>query len=135
MAQESNIKTGLVWGYNEVGKRVLYFDGVPIVRSDYMVGEGANTGVGSDARTKTGSTYYSLFGLKFGRVHLQEPGCCLAFGGEGRKEGEIFRLEHFDKLEDYDASGQRLIAYCNLAIGSSMGIGRIYDITDAAITA
>ena len=37
---------------NDVGRRVTVFDGVPIVRSDYMVAEQVNTGRGTYVRAK-----------------------------------------------------------------------------------
>jgi len=38
-------------------------------------------------------------------------------------------------LEDYDASGIRLVAYCNMALGCTKALGHLCNITDAAVTA
>lgn len=121
---------------NEIGKRVTHFDGVPIIRSDYMVAEQANTGVGSDARAKytSGTKMYSILGVKMGQVMQGEPGITLAFGGTENAPGEIFRLELFDKMETQDAKGQRLVSYLAMLNGASFAQGRIYDITDAKVT-
>jgi len=38
-------------------------------------------------------------------------------------------------VEDYDAQGMRIVTYGSVLLGSTMGLGRIFDITNAAITA
>jgi hypothetical protein len=123
------------FGRNELGARVTYFDGIPILRSDYLVAEQANTGLISAGRTKysSGTKMYSIFGIKFGQVVEQEPGISLAFGGT-ENDGDFYKLVYFDKLENYDAQGLRLIAYVALLMGSTMAVGRITDITDAQVT-
>ena len=71
----------LTLGYNELGKRVLFWDAIPIIRTDYLVKEEANTGTGSsaDARALYSSTgMYSLFMVKHGNVLDQEPGLTYA---------------------------------------------------------
>ena len=127
---------GFQFTKGDVGLRVTLFDGVPILRSDYMVAEQANTGVGSDARAKhtSGTAQYSIFGIKFGNPVIREPGIGLAYGGTAA-QGEFFNYTYFEKLEDYDAQGLRLIAYVNTLLGSSKCLGRIYDITGVAVTA
>lgn len=120
-------------GYNEAGKRVMFWDGVPLIRSDYLVGEEMGTGAGSNARALySADKCYSIFGLRFGNVMEQDPGICLAYGGtEGA--GEFYKLVVFPELEDYDAGGIRLVSYNGLLLGSTMCLGRIYDVDDAAI--
>lgn len=117
------------------GRPVLTYAGIPIVRTDYLVGEGANTGAGSNARTKTGSTYYSIFFVKFGRGGLGEgdPGLKYCFGNTDAV-GDFYRLDYFEKMENFDAKGMRMINYGALLMPSSMAVGRIYDVTDATIT-
>lgn len=127
----------LTMGYNEIGRRVLFWDGIPIIRTDYLVAEQANTGTGasSDARAvrTSGDKQYSIFGVKYGNVMEQEPGICLGFGGtEGA--GEFYKLVIFPELEDFDAGGERLVSYLTLLLGSTLCLGRIFDIEDLAIT-
>ena len=126
-----------MWSQNDmIGMRVPHWNGIPILRSDYLVAEEANTGVGSNRRAKhsTGTAQYSIFAIKFGQVRENNPGLTLGFGGKDNAEGELFRLDYFDKLETRDGSGMRLVGYFNLMAGSSMSVGRIRDITDSAVT-
>lgn len=127
----------LTLGYNELGKRVLFWDGVPIIRTDFLVGEEANTGLTSTATDyrelySTDETF-SIFGIKHGNVLAQQPGLTYAYGGtEGM--GDFYKLVRFPELEDYDAGGIRLVNYGAVLLGSSLCLGRIADIDDAAIT-
>jgi len=129
--------TSLARGMDEFGKPILLYAGVPILRSDYMVPEQVNTGVGSDERQKyaSGVNQFSILALKFGQVMSGQPGLTLGFGGDNNSLGQPFRMERFDKLEDFDAAGLRLTGYFGLMAGGPFSVGRIYDITDAAITA
>ena len=125
----------ITFGMTEIGSRVMFFDGIPIVPSDFLVGEDANTGVGSDARTTSpaaGSEMYTIFGIRFGQT--EDGGLALLSGGAGNDIGEVFRHESFDKLEDYDSGGERLVSYLALTLGAGHSIGRIFDITDAEVT-
>jgi len=133
----TNISLGsFAWGVNEIGMRVPFWNGIEIVRSDHMVAEEAGTGEGSDAKAKnTGTAEYTIFAIKYGQVAEQDPGLTLLFGGQEHELGEFFRLVVFPNLEDFDAEGLRLIGYTGLAAGSSMSVGRIHGITDAAVTA
>ena len=128
----------LTIGFNELGKRVLFWDGIPIIRTDYLVRETAGTGTGSTSNARTldasSSGVFSIFGIKHGNVLNQEPGLTYAYGGtEGL--GDLYKLVRFPELEDYDAGGIRLVNYSALLLGSSLCLGRIYDINDAAVTA
>ena len=123
-------------GFNELGKRVLFWDGTPLIRTDYLVAEDDDTGTGasSDARLlySSGDRVYSMFLIKHGNVLNQEPGLTYAYGGtEGL--GDLYKLVRFPELEDYDAGGMRLVNYGALLLGSSLALGRIFDIQDAAI--
>jgi len=140
MVQEAGIASyagpyNVNFGINDVGRRVTFFDGLPIVRSDYLVAEQADTGRGSNVRAKysSGTRNYSIFLCRLGQV--MEGGLCLAFGGAGAGPGEFFTFRDFPDLENYDAEGLRLKAYTALALGSTKSLGRIHDITDAAPTA
>ena len=124
------------WDKNEMGMRIPVWNGVPIVRSDYLVAEDDGTGVGSNRRAKytSGTKTYSIFAVKMGQIRELEGGISLAFGGERHDLGEFFKTVYFPNLENYDAAGLRLVAYASLAAGSKYAVGRIFDITDAAVT-
>lgn len=127
----------LTLGYNELGKRVLFWDGIPIIRTDYLVAEDDDTGTGSssDARLlhTASDKVYSMFGVFYGNVLNMEPGITYAYGGtEGL--GDFYKLVRFPELEDYDAGGIRLVNYGAILLGSSLSLGRIFDIQDVAIT-
>ena len=125
-----------VYDKNEQGVRVPFWNGVEIVRSDYMVAEQAGTGEGSDAKAKytSGTREYSIFAVKMGQIMENEGGITFGFGGDTHELGELFKTVFFPNLEDFNASGIRLVSYAGLAAGSSMAVGRIHGVTDAAIT-
>ncbi len=126
----------MTMGYNELGKRVLFWDGIPIIRTDYLVAEedGTGTGATSNARALyTTDRTFSLFAVKHGNVMNQEPGITFAYGGTDGL-GDLYKLVRFPELEDYDAGGIRLVNYSTLLLGSSLCLGRIFDIDDLAIT-
>lgn len=125
------------FGWNELGKRVAFWDGIPIVRTDYLAAEQYNTGTGAsaDARAKytSGTKNYSIFFLKYGNVMARQPGITFAYGGtEGA--GDLYKLVLFPNLEDYDAEGMRMVTYGAMLWGSTFSVGRIFDIHDLAIT-
>jgi len=127
----------LTLGYNELGKRVLFWDGIPIIRTDFLVGEEADSGLTStstDVRTLYSSDEtFSIFGIKHGNVLAMQPGLTYAYGGtEGL--GDFYKLVRFPELEDFDAGCIRLVNYGAVLLGSSMCLGRIADMDDAAIT-
>ena len=127
-------------GISDIGKRLLFWNGIPLVPMDYLVAEEEDTGetdtIG-DAREKnvtSGDKNYSIFGIKFGNVMERDPGVCLAYGGtEGL--GDFYKIVPFPELEDYDAEGLRIVSYNAILQGNKLTVGRIFDITDAAITA
>jgi len=126
----------LTRGINEIGRPVLYFAGIPIIRTDYLVAEQANTGTGgsSDKRAKrtSGDRQYSLFAVRYGNVLEKDAGVCFAYGGtEG--EGDLYAMDVWDKLEDFNAGGIRLNSYGTVLLGSTLCLGRIFDIEDAAV--
>lgn len=127
----------LTRGVNELGRPIMYFAGIPIVRMDYMVAEqdGTGTGATSNKRAKYSSDRtFSLFGTKGGNVMEKQPGICFAYGGtEG--EGDLYELWTWDRLEDYNAGGMRLDSYGSILLGSTKALGRIFDVDDAAIIA
>jgi len=131
-----NMVTNLLTrGYNDIGKPILFFAGVPIVRTDFLVREQVSTGTGSssDKRGKYSSTEaFSLFCVRFGNVIEKDPGVCFAYGGtEGA--GDLYELWTWDRLEDFNAGGMRLDSYGTVLLGSTKCLGRIFDIADDAI--
>lgn len=126
----------LTRGFDQLGMPVLYFAGIPIIRSDYLVAEQVNTGRGSDARAHWSSStvVYSIFGIKGGDVFRRQPGLTFAFGNPEMVKS-FYKLEYWPKMENYDAKGMRLITYTGTLLGSKLCLGRIHDITDAAVTA
>jgi len=127
----------LTRGLNEIGMPILFWMGIPIVRTDYLLKtELTNTGTGltENIRAATGGDESSLFGVRFGNVLAREPGITFAYGGtEG--EGDLYELWTWDRLEDYNASGMRLDSYGSVLLGSTMCLGRIHDIAEAAVVA
>jgi hypothetical protein len=127
----------LTRSYNDIGKPIMYFMGVPIIRMDFLVGEVATTGTGEDGAIRSkyvasGTKAFSIFGVKRGNVMEKEPGVCYAYGGtEGA--GDFYKLRQWADLEDFDAAGMRLVNYGSILLGSTICLGRIFDITDAAI--
>lgn len=129
----SNLSTvgSFLWTPNDRGVPTPWWNATSIVRSDFMLSEQANTGQGSDARAKnsSGTAEYSIFGILNGRPGSEsDPGVNIGFGGDGRAAGEIFRPVRFPDLEDFDASGLRLVSYLTLTSGSTRGVLRIHDI-------
>lgn len=125
------------YGVDDQGKRVMFFDGVPFLRTDFLVGEVADTGEGTDARTKytdSGTQQWSLFNIKYGNVFNGEPGLTLGFGNT-QMLGQFYKIVNFDELENYDGGGIRLVSYIALLLGSKLCLGRYYDISDNNITA
>ncbi len=125
-------------GFNDIGKRILFWNGTPIIRTDYLVAEESATGTGSSANARalysTDKTY-SIFAVKKGNGRLDggNPGLTFIYGNtEGA--GDLYKLVRFPELEDYDAGGLRLVSYDGLILPSTFGLGRIFDVDDLAIT-
>lgn len=132
----------VVFGVNQMGEPITYFCGKPVIRSDYLQAEDADSGRGTTsgtARTRSSSAAtYSLFGIKLGAPTLQErdPGLKLIFGQPDETDvadGKLVFLEYWNKLENWIGKGMRLTSYLSMIPGGSMCVGRIFDITDAAI--
>ncbi len=121
------------FGRNEQGARITFFDGIPIVRSTFMQAEEAGTGEGSDAKALfvSGTKEYSIFAVRFGQI--EDGGLSYLFGGDTGPM-EFMRHEPFDKLENYDSGGERIVSYGSPALGAIQSLGRIHGITDAEVT-
>lgn len=123
---------------DQLGQRVTSWNGKPILQSDYLVAEQANTGnstTSARAKNSSGDIQYSVFAIKMGQVARKQPGLTFVFGGHNARPGEPIMTRYFPQLEDFDAAGIRNTVYHNLADGSAMAIGRIYDIENVAIVA
>jgi len=129
----------LTRGLNQIGMPIMYWMGIPIVRTDYLVDEESNTGTGLSTITNKRAVYssdrtFSIFGAKYGNVLAKEPGITFAYGGtEG--EGDLYELWTWDRLEDYNAGGIRLDSYGTVLLGSTKCLARIHDVDNSPITA
>ena len=123
---------------DDLGKSmILRYGGVPIIPTDYLLAEQANTGRGTTLRAlhTTGTANYSVFFVKWGNPMAgSNPGLALGFGST-KGVGEFFKLDVFDKLPNYDARGIRLINYSAPLLGSKLCLGRIHDVIATAVTA
>lgn len=119
----ANTNLAISIGINEFGRRTTYIDGFPLMISDFLsTNEANNTGVKSAA---TGLV--SLYAMRFGQI--QDGGLCLCTGGDTGGVN-FFRVTELDELEDYDAAGIRLVAYCALALGSTKAMTHIHSIDE-----
>ena len=125
----------LTRGISDIGKPVMYFAGIPIIRTDYLVKEqeGTGTGATADRRGKyaSGTVTYSIFGVHFGNVMEKDPGVCYAFGGT-QAAGDLYELYTWERLENYNAAGMRMDSYGTVLLGSPKCVARIADVTDVA---
>lgn len=131
----------LTRGVNELGRPILFYAGIPVVRTDFLMGETVNTCIGAaggsaDKRTKNATTstqMFSIFGVRFGNVLEQDPGICYAYGGtEGA--GDLYELFTWERLENYNAGGMRMDSYGTVLLGSPKCLGRIFDIGNDQVT-
>ena len=119
-------------GVNELGKRVMSWNGTPIIPTDYLVPEESGTGTGSSSNARalyTTDSTFSIFGIKFGNVYQGNPGLMYGFGST-EMAGQLYKVELFDVLEDFDASGIRLVSYGATLLGSKYGLCRMFDVDD-----
>jgi hypothetical protein len=121
----STIPVGsITYGKDDFGKRIDYFDGIRILISDYMLNETDNT---TDKDAGNDSGICSCYAIRFGQII--DGGLCLCTGGNTGGP-EFFMMKELEALEDYDASGIRLTAYCCLALGSSKALAGINSIDE-----
>jgi len=104
------------------GTLIESVNGVPILVSDYLVDEADNSGGKS-----SGTGLSSIYAVRFGPI--EDGGLCLVTGGDTGGV-DFFEMVEIDNLENYDASGIRLVAYWNLALGSTKAIARIHSFED-----
>ena len=108
---------------SEFGKMISTVNGIPIVVSDYLSTENDNTG--GDLGT---GNLVSVYAIRFGSV--EDGGVSLALGGSTGGQ-DFFEVDHFDKLQNYNAEGIRAYCYCALAMGSTKSIARVHSICQA----
>lgn len=113
-------------GSNSLGGRVDYFDGVPIVISDYLGGTYGETDNTVNKATST-SGVSSIWAIRFGGI--LDGGVSLITGGDTGGV-DFFKMTELEELEDYDAGGIRLVAYAALAQGSSKATAVIHSIDE-----
>jgi len=127
----------LTRGMNQIGMPIMFWMGIPIIRTDFLVDEESGTGTGATSNARvvySSDRTFSVFGLKFGNVLAREPGVTFAYGGtEG--EGDLYELWTWDRLEDYNAGGMRLDSYSTVLLGSTKCLARIHDVDNSAVVA
>lgn len=136
--QEAGLTTNtfgqVSFNINQIGERVTMLAGFPIVRSTYLGAETDNTGVTSGVRAASAAgTRYSMFLVAPGQV--EDGGLALCLGGQSADVSSVFMREDLGALQDYLATGARMFAFTALALGRSGALGRIVDISDAALVA
>ena len=105
----------------EFGQRIMFYDGVPVLQSDFLVDtEAIATGAFS---AKTGGASSSIFAVKVGEGSLAS----LTNGG--------VQVENVGALETKDARRWRCKWYVSLALFSTIAIARIDGISSADVVA
>lgn len=118
---------GVTYSKDEFGARIDYFDGIPIVISDYLLDETDNT-VNKDTGNDSGIS--SIWAIRVGQI--TDGGLCLVTGGDTGGV-DFYVMEELDTLEDYLAGGIRLYAFCALAQGSTRATGVIHSIDEDGV--
>lgn len=108
---------------SEFGTMISTVNGIPIVVTDYLSTENDNTG--GDLGT---GNLVSVYAIRFGSV--EDGGVSLALGGSTGGQ-DFFEVDHFDKLQNYNAEGIRAYCYVALAMGSTKSIARVHSICQA----
>lgn len=129
MARGGTTSFPLIWATVDMerglGKRVLYWNGIEIIPTDYITQTEA---IASDAYSaKTGGVTTSIFAGRFGSI--MQGGLCVLMGSQ------LFEPVKIPVLENKDASRFRIKTYIAPALGSTKSLARIDGITDAAIAA
>jgi hypothetical protein len=117
----------LTGGQDVFGARVDYFDGIPILVSDYQGGSYGET-ENTVNKATSASGFCSTWAIRFGSII--DGGVSLVTGGETGGV-EFFKMTELSDLEDYDAGGIRLTAYCALAQGSSKATAVVHSCYEA----
>ncbi len=105
----------------ECGQRIMFYDGIPVLQSDFLVDtEAIATGAFS---AKTGGASTSIFAVKVGEGSLAG----LTNGGT--------QVENVGALETKDARRWRCKWYVSLALFSTLAIARIDGVSSADVVA
>lgn len=105
----------------DFGRRVMFYDGIPVFESDFMVDtEAIAAGVFS---AKTGGASSSVFAVKVGEGQLA-----------GLTNGGI-QVENVGALETKDARRWRCKWYVGLALFSALAVARLDGISSADVVA
>jgi hypothetical protein len=104
---------------DEFGRRVAYFDGIPIVVSDFMVD--TETIASGRFSAKTGGASTSIFAVKVGEGQLS-----------GLTNGGI-QIENIGELETKDARRWRCKWYVAIALFSALAIARLDGLSSATV--
>jgi hypothetical protein len=103
------------------GQRVMFYDGIPVLESDFMVDtETITAGAFSD---KTGGASSSVFALKVGEGRLA-----------GLTNGGI-QVEEVGALETKDARRWRCKWYVSVALFSTLALARLDGISASDVVA
>ena len=104
-----------------IGQRVMFYDGIPVIESDFMVDtESISSGAFS---AKTGGTASTIFAVKAGEGRLA-----------GLTNGGI-QVENVGALETKDARRWRCKWYVSLALFSTLALARLDGISAADVVA
>jgi Phage capsid family len=103
------------------GQRVMFYDGVPVVESDFMVD--TETISSAAFAAKTGGASSSVFALKAGEGRLA-----------GLTNGGI-QVEEVGALETKDARRWRCKWYVSLALFSTLALARLDGVSSADVVA
>ena len=117
----------ITMGVDDFGKRIDYFDGTPIMISDYLLNETDDT-VNKDSGNDSGVC--SIWAIRLGQI--EDGGLSLITGGDTGGV-DFFKMTEREELEDFDAGGIRLVAYCALALGSNKALAVIHSIDEDGV--
>jgi hypothetical protein len=112
-----------------LGKRITYWDDIPVVRSDYIT---MTETIASGAYAlKTGGATTTIFAYRAGQT--EEGGLSILMGLNAA--GEMFNAIKIPHLESKDAARYRLRVYAAPALGSTKALAAYDGLTNAAFTA
>ncbi len=118
------------WDKNEMGARVLFFDGVPILATDWITQEETVSSYAYGA--KTGGAATSIFAIRKGL--LTDGGFCILVGAESAG-GELWEVKRIEELESHYGTGLMFRGSLCPALGSVKALAMIDGITDVAVVA